>query len=184
MIAGIIIARCMKRAFVGFCVLSFSVGFVRGQATAKPPTTLPTTRPVVQPLSADSILSRMLQPSRTAQPLQPIAEPALPDATSGFGAVAPKAPVVPLRAEGTYLINRLARLGEKVDGFRQLIFDSDGRAMQDPPMLILPNELLASMEAQTKGSSDPMAFRISGMVTQYGNRNYILIDKAVPEPRK
>jgi hypothetical protein len=171
----------MKRNFIVAALLS-SVAFVAAHgAPATQPTTLPA---VVVPMQWDSEMARMLHTSTAAQPLLPEPAPPPVDATSGMAAVKPKAPAILLRQEGYYVIGRLARLGTTQDGFRDLVFDADGQALRDPPMRILPNQTLESMEGQTRVSSDPMAFRISGLITMYKNRNYILIDKAVPQPRK
>jgi hypothetical protein len=171
----------MKRIFIVAALLG-CVAFVWADDQA---TTQPTTQPAeVVPMQSDSEMARMLHTSTTAQPLLPEPAPPPVDATSGMAAVKPKAPVILLRPEGYYVIGRMARLGGIQDGFRDLVFDSDGHAMHDPPMRILPNQTLSGMEDVTKGSSDPMAFRISGLITQYKDRNYILIDKAVQEPRK
>lgn len=152
------------------------------------PTTRPATQPATQPgdtipIQPDSILGRMLQNADTRQPLGSEPNPPAPDATSGMAPIKQPAPRILLKPEGNYVIGRMARLGKVHDGFRELIFNADGQALRDPPMRILPNQLLSSMEDQTRGSSDPMAFRISGYITQYKDRNYILIDKAVPEAR-
>jgi hypothetical protein len=171
----------MKRICLFAGVTICMAGGLRAQT---PPTTLPTTQPAVQPLQSDTILNRMLQPGNAAQPLEPEPAPPSVDATSGQAAINPQAPVLTLKPEGSYIIGRLARFGPMVKGFRELVFDSDGQAMLDPPMLILPDQTLALMENQARLSNDPMAFRISGLVTQYKDRNYILVDKAVPEPRK
>jgi hypothetical protein len=171
----------MKRIFMVAALLG-CVAFVLADDE---PTTQPTTQPAeVVPMQSDSEMARMLHTSTTAQPIPPEPAPPPVDATSGMGATKPKAPVILLRPEGYYIIGRLARLGVVHEGFRDLVFDSDGQAMHDPPMRVLPNQIFAAMEDQAKGSSDPMAFRISGLITQYKDRNYILIDKAVQEPRK
>jgi hypothetical protein len=51
--------------------------------------------------------------------------------------------------------------------------------MADPPMIIVPNLKLQTMEAVLAGRTTDVHFRISGMVTEYKGRNYILLDKAV-----
>jgi hypothetical protein len=113
--------------------------------------------------------------------LQPLpADTPVVDATSGAGAVAPAAPNVKLVREGTYVVDRVGRLRKSDDGLHQeLVFDSDGVAMQDPPMVILQNLTLMQMENATVTSRD-RKFRVTGMVTEYRGRNCILLDKAVP----
>jgi hypothetical protein len=58
-------------------------------------------------------------------------------------------------------------------------FDTDGTTLADPPMIILPNLKLLSMENAVTGQSKDVHFRVSGKITEYKGRNYILLDKAV-----
>ncbi len=102
------------------------------------------------------------------------------DTSSGPAAVAPAAPTVRVVRGGTYLHDRLGRLNHDADGRpTTFTFDDDGRTMRDPPMVLLQNLKLATMEAQQVGSSKDVKFRVSGTVTEYGGRNYLLLDKVV-----
>ena len=133
-------------------------------------------------VDANATLNRMLRPTTpVAKPLQPLpADTPIVDATSGGGAVAPAAPAVKLVREGTYVVDRVGRLRKSEDGQHQeFAFDADGNAMQDPPMIILPNLALMQMENATQSNRD-RKFRVTGMVTEYRGRNCILLDKAVP----
>ena len=49
-------------------------------------------------------------------------------------------------------------------------------------MIILPSLLLMAMENAVRDSGRDMRFRISGMVTEYRGRNYVLLEKAVVIP--
>jgi hypothetical protein len=49
--------------------------------------------------------------------------------------------------------------------------------MQDPPVVVLPNLNLMKMESVTGGMSRDLRFRITGEVTEYRGRNYILLRK-------
>ena len=100
--------------------------------------------------------------------------------TTGTNSVAPDAPVLKLAREGTHLIDRSARLNHSADGNQAILtFDTDGKALADPPMIILPNLKLAMMESAVLGRAGDLHFRVSGTVTEYKGRNYILLDKAV-----
>ncbi len=102
------------------------------------------------------------------------------DISSGKAAVAPGAPTLTLVREGTHLINRSGRLNHSPDGQQAIFtFDADGKTMADPPMIIVPNLKLQSMEAAVTNKSADIHFRVSGTVTEYKGRNYILLDKAV-----
>jgi hypothetical protein len=126
----------------------------------------------------------LLKPASAAgQPLQPIPDGPAADSTSGKAAVAPGAPQLNLLREGTYIVDRTGRLTRSADGqTAELSFDSDGKALKDPPMVILPNLKLMQMENAVQGNSRDLKFRVTGMVTEYKGRNYIMLEKVVVVP--
>jgi hypothetical protein len=140
-----------------------------------------TTPPASAP-TADQKMNQLLAPAPNyGNPLPASTQtgPTL-DKTSGSSAVAPGAPNVPVIREGTHKIDRSGRLSHSADGQTAIFtFDSDGTAMQDPPMIVLPNLKLQSMEGVVAAKASDAHFRISGTVTEYKGRNYILLDKAV-----
>jgi hypothetical protein len=143
------------------------------------------TRPVgndaQEPLPADQMLSQMLRPTKSPEHALP-AGPATPaiDAKSGSGALAPSAEAMTVLREGTDIVNRVCRLQKSDDGQQsELMFDSDGKTMHDPPLVVLPNLTLMRMESAVQSASHDLRFRITGVVTEYHGRNYILLDKAV-----
>lgn len=147
-------------------------------------TTQPATRPAG--LSAEEMLNQLLRPTtQSARPLQPI-----PDGgggainrNTGGGAVAPGAPQLHLLPEGTLLVDRVARIAKTADTQQwELTLETDGRLMLDPPLLILPNRTFAAMQNLVTGSSADLKFRITGEVTEYNGRNYILIQRASQIP--
>ena len=148
-----------------------------------------TTRPTRE-LSAEEMLSQMLKPPAAGggggnRPLPPLPEAAAggPDKTSGSGAVAPDAPVVNVLREGTFLVDRVGRIERSADGSQaEFLFESDGVAMQDPPVVIVPNLKLMQMEDAVANSTRDLRFRVSGMVTEYRGRNYVLLEKVVVVP--
>jgi hypothetical protein len=142
-------------------------------------TTRPTTRPSGSPPAVDEMFRQLLVPARpTARPLEPSPNMPKTDITSGK-AVAPNAPRVNLIREGTIIFDRRGRLNRAPDGQYEFHFESDGQAMKDPPMVILPNQQLMAMENAIKTNSRELRFSITGMVTEYNGRNYVLLDKAV-----
>jgi hypothetical protein len=155
------------------------------QPTTEPsPMFAPTTEPTNRGLTAEQMLKQMLRPSSSAaRPLQPEGNGPGTDKTSGVGATAPKAPTLNLLREGTFLVDRVGRLSRTSDGSQaQLTFDSDGKTMQDPPVLILPNLKLMAMENAVTSANRDLRFRISGTVTEYRGRNYVLLEKVVVVP--
>ncbi|MGF1634294.1 MAG: hypothetical protein ACFCVE_10635 [Phycisphaerae bacterium] len=135
--------------------------------------------------STEDVFDRLLTPDRrpTERPLAPNPDVATFDRTSGEAAVAPAAPRVRLIREGSYLVDRVGRLRQTAEASGwELIFDADARAMQDPPMLVIPNLKLMLMEDQLKAASRDVRFRVTGMVTEYRGRNHILLEKVVVLP--
>jgi hypothetical protein len=105
------------------------------------------------------------------------------DATSGKGAVKPGAPAVTVLREGTYLVDRVGRLTRSADGATaEFSFESDGAALQDPPVVIIPNLKLMAMEDAANAINRDLRFRVTGMVTEYRGRNYVLLEKVVVVP--
>ena len=143
--------------------------------TTPPAATRPTNR------SAEETLRQMLRPQgESARPLRPVEpeQPPATDITSGPGAVAPGAPPRPVVREGTLLLDRLGRLTRSEDGQSlELTLDSDGRAMADPPMILLPNRRLQQLEARVQGSYRDLKVRVSGEVMEYRARNYLLLSR-------
>ncbi len=148
--------------------------------------TVPTTRPTAAvPSSADvdaNIQSLLKPPAGPGRPLPPAASGGT-DKTGGPAAVAPGAPAVKLVREGTHLTQRVGRLNHTADGNTAVFtFDADGAAMKDPPMIILQNLALEQMESTQVGQSRDTRFRVSGTVTEYKGRNYVLLDTATAVP--
>ena len=83
-----------------------------------------------------------------------------------------------LKREGDYVNDRMGRLTKSADGqTMEFTFESDGRTMQDPPVIILPNLKLMSMEDAVNSGNRDLRFRVTGQVTEYKGRNYILLEK-------
>lgn len=175
----------MTRSVIWTMVIAFASPLVA--QTTQPSlfsTTQPsaaTTRPAA--LSPDQMLNQMLKPSGSgAKPLQPLLNPPAVGARSGPAAVAPGAAPQQLRREGDWIRDKVGRLTKSSDGQSwEFSFESDGRAMQDPPVVILPNLKLMQMENAVAGSNRDLKFRITGMVTEYKGRNYVLLEKAMVE---
>ncbi|MGH7214409.1 MAG: hypothetical protein ACREIT_06570, partial [Tepidisphaeraceae bacterium] len=85
--------------------------------------------------------------------------------------------------EGTFLVDRTGRLTRSADGQQmEFTFDADGKSLRDPPVIILPNLKLMAMEDAVSGSSRDLRFRITGVVTEYRGRNYVMLEKVVVVP--
>lgn len=157
------------------------------------------TRPASGPASttepADDIMDRLLRsqdpattPSTTrnadASPLDPGRFAGALDRSTGDGdqVVAPDTPAMRLVREGSYVIDRVGRVIPSRDGSGlELIFETDGRtaaAAIDPPMLLVPNLNLMAVERTLEADRD-RRFRVTGRVTEYRGRNYLLLEKVI-----
>jgi hypothetical protein len=170
-----------------FCLIAVLACASLALAQSKP-ATQPTTRPPTGGGAANVPPSQLLDsllkpPSASGQPLQRIDEGPVPDATTGKNAVAPAAPQLNLMREGSYVVDRTVRLTRGTDGqTAEITFDADGKAMKDPPMVILPSLKLKDMEDAVMGSQRDVRFKVTGQVTEYKGRNYILLEKVVRLP--
>jgi hypothetical protein len=155
-------------------------------STATKPSTQPA-KPDPKSLSSEQMLGQMLKPATPSQPkpLQPLVDAPGTDKTSGPGAVKPNAPAIATLREGTYIIDRVGRLEKTPDGSQaQLVFEADGKSLREPPLIIVPNLKLMMMENAVTGATRDLKFRVSGMITEYKGRNYVLLEKVfvVPDP--
>jgi hypothetical protein len=152
------------------------------------------TGPATQPASNQSTqqspeqtLETMLKPSAdAAKPLQPTLDAPQGDKTSGKYSkynVAPKTPPMAVQREGTFIFDRTGRLSRNADGTQaEFTFESDGKTLKDPPVIILPNLKLMTMEDAVKATNRDLRFRVTGMLTEYRGRNYLLLEKVLVPP--
>lgn len=139
-------------------------------------------RPTTRPDSAADVMSQLLKKpdnGTAVQPLPSVKNPPQVDSTSGKGAVAPDAPIINIRREGTWINDQPGRMTRTTDGQLEFSFENDGQAMKDPPVVLLPNLKLMQMENAVQSANRDVKFRITGMVTEYKGRNYVLLEKVV-----
>lgn len=148
-----------------------------------------------QQQSAEQVLNELLK--RRAE--NPLIEPARPDTPAGtarttdttatptrpMGTAPTIASGAPLRREGQFVINRRARLvrtpatiGSAEGPSHALpwmvVFDADAEGLQDPPMFVMPCQLLQDIETTAQQQGDAAVFLVSGQVYVYRGANYLL----------
>jgi len=164
-----------------FCLVSWS---------AFAQTTRPATAPATQPMKGmaapppEQLLNSLLKPPTDSggRVIQPLPDPPRVDPATGQ-IIAPNPPTPVLKHEGQYVIDETGRLVKSADGKSwDFVFDADGQAMQDAPMGVLPNMKLDSMETAVMGLDHLPKFRVTGMVTEYKGKNYLLLEKATLVP--
>jgi hypothetical protein len=93
-------------------------------------------------------------------------------------------PSTPILREGTYVVDRVGQLGHSGDGQQAVfIFDHGDAPRGEPKIAILPNLNLMLMENAVASDSHDIHFKITGMVTEYRGKNYVLLQKVVVVPQ-
>ncbi len=78
--------------------------------------------------------------------------------------------------EGYMIINRVGRLAYDPDDKKWLFkFEADGNSLDEPPIALLPSRQLDVMEKTVNEANGPIKFSITGQVTKYQNKNYLLV---------
>lgn len=154
---------------------------VSGGASSQPVSTQPEAEDIARDLLDQS--APIIAPSRTT-------EPAREDLPRRDRWVRP--PVIPPRGvqrsgkkllpEGFYVVDRRGRLVRSGDQW-MFAFESDGKALADPPMGLLRNEWLERVESEVATGAHGVIFRVSGEVTCYRGKNYLLLRKVLLEPK-
>ena len=81
-------------------------------------------------------------------------------------------------AENHMVANRVGRIAYDPDSRYWLFaFEADTQSLAEPPIALLPAQLLEIVEKTLQKNSQPVKFRISGQVTRYQNKNYLLLRK-------
>ncbi len=89
--------------------------------------------------------------------------------------VAPGQKQPPLRREGEFVLNRRGRLQRGTTGVSMIfVFDAEGKEAPEPPMVMMPCQMLQSMEDLMKERGDNITFVVSGQVFVYRGANYLL----------
>ncbi|HWE02087.1 MAG TPA: hypothetical protein VG326_06715 [Tepidisphaeraceae bacterium] len=168
----------MRNKFVLSFILAFFVAVTMRSAPAAPPTTQPSTTTASAPPSAEQLMNQMLKaPPPAPKPLQPKIDTPAFNRTTGVGGVV-KTPVIALRREGTFIFDRVGRLTHNADGSQaEFTFQADAKTLADPPVIILPNTKLMAMEDIVKATNRDVLFRVTGMLTEFRGRNYLLLEK-------
>ena len=133
---------------------------------------------VETPIPADEMLRQMLQPQPpSTRPVKPTSVPSDASLEATPTVSAPTEAVTVLLREGSDVMERTGRLTTPVDGpLRQFVFTAVGGDAALPAMYVLPNLKLLEMETQLGATSRQLTFAVSGVITEYRDHNYILLD--------
>ena len=87
-----------------------------------------------------------------------------------------KAPLI-IR-EGDWVINRLGRFHADPKGSPLFVYEADGSALTEPPLVLLPSRKLELMEQLAKQRPDAK-FLVTGEITAYHGKGYLLLRKVM-----
>ncbi len=127
------------------------------------------------PSPAEQMLNQMLQPNGPGSASSPTTRPQPPQVMEPVG-YAPAASAGALLREGSDVIARRGHLEKLQDNpYSEFIFD--GWPHSDlAPMLVLPNLQLMEMEDASAATKQNLHFTVSGLVTEYRGKNFILLE--------
>jgi len=78
--------------------------------------------------------------------------------------------------DGYTVINREGRIYYDVEQQEWLFaFEANANSIAEPPVVILPSKMLEVMEKTTIGTGRNVKFRVTGQITKYNRRNYLLM---------
>jgi hypothetical protein len=190
---------------IGFAMVLFTTSSLRAQTTqpdaaaAAVQAATPTTQPAAP--SPEQVLNQMLRGSDAdnSAPISPQRPPSASNTSNAAAnnddtsvaigganvmipqAVSPNGATGRILREGSEIIDRVGRLQKspEANGWSEFVFESDGHTLRDPPMIVIPNLKLTLMETQAEKVSRDLRFRVTGTVTEYHGRNYLLLEKVV-----
>jgi len=88
---------------------------------------------------------------------------------------APDQPQPKLRREGEFVVSRKGRLvREGAGAVSMFVFDADSADKADPPISLVPCQMLQTMEDVAAERGDDVVFTVSGQVLTYRGANYLL----------
>lgn len=149
------------------------------------------------PASAEDVMEQLLQQEQTPPLIEPTVRPGSSDGPrTGPRAAAPTTSVSvdpavlgiapnpgsgqrgeapTLRREGEFIVSRRGRLVRSPDGAHMLfVFDAESEQSPETPLIILPSQMLQSMEEIVQQRGDRVVFILSGQITTYRGANYVL----------
>ncbi|MFQ6048067.1 MAG: hypothetical protein ACE5K7_01730 [Phycisphaerae bacterium] len=158
-----IIAAVMRSEVGG--VAAWAQGAAETQPAKRTETKQPAPEQVLEELLRERPTNAPIGPSIPGEPAGPRAAP--------VGSVAAEARSRPLLPDGQMIARRTGRLVREGQWWL-FCFESDGKALQDPPMRLLPCRWLEHMEAASAGGTRSVRFIVTGRVTAYHGLNYLL----------
>ncbi len=141
------------------------------------------TKPADQQQSAEDVLNQLLKKRAENPVIDPTpAGGSKTPATRATGpavGVAPGAAGTKLRREGQFIVSRRGRMVRAAGAPGtttpwMVVLEADSSNLADPPMYLMPCQMLEDMESVIQQHGESMVFILSGQVYVYRNSNYLL----------
>lgn len=148
--------------------------------TPPPAPSSPQTQPAApaEP-SADEVLQQLLLQRPASPVIAPSASPAAPspqdlELQPQIMGLAPEQTQPPLYREGEFIVSRRGRMLRIPAGLWIFQFEADSQSAPEPPVLLMPCQLLENMEELNRQRGERLVFVLSGQVFTYHGRNWLL----------
>ncbi|MFH0983133.1 MAG: hypothetical protein V2A79_16560 [Planctomycetota bacterium] len=123
-------------------------------------------------VSADEVLRAFQRDRPTRVPIAPSGGP--DESTS------PEASLAPATSrrlpDGYFLVDRVGRVVKEGEWY-VFVYEGDNASHPEPPLKLLPNQLLERVVLESQNARNSAVFVVSGEVTEFQNENYLLLRK-------
>jgi hypothetical protein len=129
---------------------------------------------------AERVMRRLLEQRRQIPTIDPVVAGGSAGGVGGrrpdpaVVGVAPDQPAPQLRREGEFIVSRRGRVFMLPDGRAQFRFAADAEQSPEPPMYLMPCQLLEHIERLVQQRGDELMFVLSGQVFTYHGANWLL----------
>jgi hypothetical protein len=143
----------------------------RAGDTEQTPTTMPSQTELIRALREERQVNVPIPSSTPADaPGGAVSDSTLTPAETSLSAQ--------LLPEGTFVVDRPGRLVRE-DEWWTLVFESADGSVRERPLLLLPNQQVELMEQTSAAGTRSVVFIVSGEVTSYHGRNYLMVRKVL-----
>lgn len=127
------------------------------------------------------LLRALREDRRASIPIPPTTPPDMPGMEAPSNSIQPARPpdeTSALLPEGSFIVDRPGRLIREEDWWTFVYESSDGK-MQQAPLRLLPSRQVELMEQSSAAGTRSIVFLVSGEVTTFHGRNYLLVRKVL-----
>lgn len=164
------------------CVGMISMLALAQQPAAKPAPSATPAKPAATQPSSEDVMNQLLQQKQENTPVEPTAKPANEEVAGSpvqfdpkILGVAPGQEPPKLRREGEFVVSRRGRVVRAASSNHLIFaFDADSEKAPEPPMVLMPCQLLQNMEDLIRERGDKVSFILSGQIFAYRGANYLL----------